>query len=111
MIEAKLYATLRAIAGSKTVALERQPDTVGAALKELVDRFPDLREGLLSEDGAVRPFVAVMVDGRDIRHLDGLETVLPDDATLDIFPPVAGGSLPRDAALGSARDTVAGGSA
>jgi len=92
MIEAKLYATLRAIAGSKNVSLERQPDTVGAALEELIDRFPDLGAGLLAEDGTVRPFVAVMVDGRDIRHLDGLETPLEDGATLDIFPPVAGGS-------------------
>jgi molybdopterin synthase sulfur carrier subunit len=91
MIEAKLYATLRAIAGSKTVTLERQPDTVGAVLEELSDRFPDLRAGLLDEDGAVRPFVAVMVDGRDIRHLDGLNTAIEDGVTLDIFPPVAGG--------------------
>ena len=92
MIEARLYATLRAIAGSKTVTLERQPDSVGAALEELIDRFPDLREGLLSEEGEVRPFVAVMVNGRDIRHLGGLDTPLEGDATLDIFPPVAGGA-------------------
>ncbi|MDA0351123.1 MAG: MoaD/ThiS family protein [Chloroflexi bacterium] len=92
MIEAKLYATLRALAGSKSVALERQPETVGAALEELIDRFPDLRPGLLAEDGAVRPFVAVMLNGRDIRHLGGLDTPIEGDATLDIFPPVAGGS-------------------
>ena len=94
MIEARLYATLRAIAGGKSVTFERQPDTVGAALEELSTRFPDLRPGLLDEDGAVRPFVAVMVDGRDIRHLQGLDTPLEEDATLDIFPPVAGGSGP-----------------
>jgi molybdopterin synthase sulfur carrier subunit len=64
---------------------------VGAALEELIDRFPDLRPGLLAEDGTVRPFVAVMVDGRDIRHLGGIETPVPDGSTLDIFPPVAGG--------------------
>lgn len=92
MIEAKLYATLRAIAGSKSVILERQPGTVGAALEELIDRFPDLRPGLLGEDGAIRPFVAVMVNGRDIRHLGGPDTPLEADAVLDIFPPVAGGS-------------------
>ena len=92
MIEAKLYATLRVITGSKSVMLERQPDTVGAALEELVERFPDLGPGLLAEDGTVRPFVAVMVNGRDIRHLGGLEAAIDGDATLDIFPPVAGGS-------------------
>ncbi|SVD26471.1 uncharacterized protein METZ01_LOCUS379325, partial [marine metagenome] len=38
-----------------------------------------------------RPYVAVMVNGRDIRHTGGLETPLEPDAELDIFPPVAGG--------------------
>lgn len=65
--------------------------TVGEALDELVERFPDLGPRLLTDDGAVRPFVAVMVDGRDIRHLDALATPLSVNAELDIFPPVAGG--------------------
>jgi molybdopterin synthase sulfur carrier subunit len=93
MIEAKLYATLRAIAGGKSVTLERQPDTVGAALEELSSRFPDLRAGLFDDDGAVRPFVAVMVNGRDIRHLESVDTPLEDGDTLDIFPPIAGGGV------------------
>jgi molybdopterin synthase sulfur carrier subunit len=91
MIEAKLYANLRTIAGGKSVTLERPAATVGAALEELTGRFPDLAAALLADDGAVRPFVAVMVNGRDIRHLGGLDTPIEGDAVLDIFPPVAGG--------------------
>ncbi|MDA0366029.1 MAG: MoaD/ThiS family protein [Chloroflexi bacterium] len=65
--------------------------TVREALDELVERFPDLGPRLIADDGTVRPFVAVMVDGRDIRHLDALATALSLTSELDIFPPVAGG--------------------
>ena len=93
MIEAKLYATLRALAdGNKSIEIEGGP-TVGATLDQLVALYPELRGGLFDEDGAVRSYVAVMVNGRDIRHLGGLDSPVEDGATLDIFPPVAGGAV------------------
>ena len=36
-----------------------------------------------------------MLNGRDIRHLDGLETQIPPNSDMDIFPPVAGGAPNR----------------
>ena len=94
MIEAKLYATLRAMAGgNKSVEVEGGP-TVGGTLDQLVALYPELGEGFFDEAGAVRSYVAVMVNGRDIRHLDGLDSPIEDGDTLDIFPPVAGGALP-----------------
>ena len=91
MLEAKVYATFRPLVGDSTVALETAPTTVGEAIVELSDRFPQLGERLLDEEGEPRSFVAIMVDGRDIRHTGGLATPLHEDAHLDIFPPVAGG--------------------
>lgn len=92
MIEAKLYATFRAIAdGNKSVEIEGA-STVRDALDQLVVLYPGLREVFFDDEGAVRSYVAVMVNGRDIRHLDGLDSVIEDGATLDIFPPVAGGA-------------------
>jgi molybdopterin synthase sulfur carrier subunit len=93
MIEAKLYATLRTLAdGNKSVMLDPGTPSVAAALAALIAAHPSLRDGLLADDGSLRSFVAVMVNGRDVRHLDGLDTPLADNATLDIFPPVAGGA-------------------
>ena len=76
--------------GGRNVTLDAPLATVQDVIDELLRRFPDLEERLV-EKGAVRPYVAVMVNGRDIRHTGGLETPLPPDAELDIFPPVAGG--------------------
>ena len=71
MLEAKVYATFRPLVGDSTVALETAPTTVGEAIVELSDRFPQLGERLLDEEGEPRSFVAIMVDGRDIRHTGG----------------------------------------
>ena len=90
-IEVRVYATLRPLVGGRSVVLDGAFATVGDVLDALVARFPDLRERLLDDDGAVRRFVAVMVNGRDIRHLGGRDTPLPAGCELDVFPPVAGG--------------------
>lgn len=87
------YATLRRIAGQKTVKFE-VPD--GITVEELVDavvnRFPAMREELLDEQGNLYPHVHVFVNGRDAPYLDGaLGTVITDSDKIDIFPAVAGG--------------------
>ncbi len=87
----RLYATLRPLAGRRIVELALDETTVGEVLDKLISQHPALREALLEENGEVRPYVAVMVGGRDIRHLAGLETAVAEDSELDIFPPVAGG--------------------
>jgi molybdopterin synthase sulfur carrier subunit len=91
-MEVRVYATLRPIVGGRSVDVPETADTVAKLLSHLVERFPGLRERLFADEGGVRPFVAVMVDGRDIRHTGGLDTAVPPDAVIDIFPPVAGGA-------------------
>ncbi len=89
-IDVRLYATLRAISGERRVAVSDACTTVRCVVDDLVRRWPELDERLYDGD-VLRPYVAVMVDGRDIRHLDGLATEITPGSELDIFPPVAGG--------------------
>ncbi|HJM74974.1 MAG TPA: ubiquitin-like small modifier protein 1 [Dehalococcoidia bacterium] len=91
-MEIRLYATLRPIVGGRTVEVPNRCATIGDVLATLSDDYPDLAPHLLDDDGAMRPYVAVMVNGRDIRHLDGLQTAIGTDSGIDIFPPVAGGA-------------------
>ena len=90
-MEIRFYATLRPLVGGRSVELAGPPATVGGVIERLVSEYPDLKEKILDEAGAVRRFVAVMLDGRDIRHLDGLDTRVSAASDMDIFPPVAGG--------------------
>ena len=91
-MEIRLYATLRQITGAKTVTLETQRgQTVGDALRALTKRHPKLTPSIWHDDGTLAGHVAVMLDGRDIRHLKGVDTPLGASQHLDVFPPVGGG--------------------
>jgi MoaD family protein len=64
--------------------------TVGEVLDSLYERFGELRSRI-AEDGGLRRFVNVYVDGEDIRFLDGLDTQVKDGDEVTILPAVAGG--------------------
>jgi MoaD family protein len=89
-VTVKIPPQLRAAAGGQgTEAVEGA--TVGEVLDALYDRHGELRERVADDDGALRRFVNVYLDGEDVRFLDGLETAVPDGAELQILPAVAGG--------------------
>ena len=90
-MEIRFYATLRPLVGGRSVAFADPPATVAEVLEQLVSEHEGLGERIFDDDGTVRRFVAIMVDGRDIRHLEGLQTRVSETSELDIFPPVAGG--------------------
>jgi sulfur-carrier protein len=64
--------------------------TVGEVLDALYERYAELRSRI-AEDGGLRRFVNVYVDGEDIRFLDGLDTQVSDGDEVTILPAVAGG--------------------
>jgi molybdopterin synthase sulfur carrier subunit len=93
LMQIRLYATLRQIAGTKIVEVPVQTEkTIGDVLRSLVRQYPDLDESIWYPDGSLAGHVAVILNGRDIRHLEGVDTSITDDGILDVFPPVGGGS-------------------
>jgi sulfur-carrier protein len=91
-MQIKLFASLRQPGIGGQVELPVASTTVRHALDELFARVPALRPHIMHPDGhALLPFVNVMLRGRLIRDLQGLDTPVTDDDTLAIFPPVAGG--------------------
>ncbi len=93
-MQINLYATLRQIAGTKLVQIELdQPMRVNAVLDELLRRHPQLRAQLMDEGGQLNGHIHLFVNRKDITYLtDGLQALLQPGDTLDIFPPVGGGS-------------------
>ncbi len=91
MIQLRFFATYRAAVGSKTVERDYDADTVGGVLRAIEAEWPDLEGELLDDDGEIRPQLSVLLNGREVLHLDGPATAVGDDDTLSVFPPVAGG--------------------
>ncbi|MBA2731012.1 MAG: MoaD/ThiS family protein [Euzebyaceae bacterium] len=78
-----------ATGGAATVAVDGT--TVGEVVRSLDAAHPGVAERILDDNGRVRRFVNVFVDDEDIRFAGGLETAVPDGATVSIIPAVAGG--------------------
>ena len=89
-VKVKLPTQLRAAAGGEGEVL-LEGDTVGAVLDALYATHGELRERIADDDGTLRRFVNVYVNGDDIRFGDGLQTAVPAGAELQILPAVAGG--------------------
>jgi len=88
-VSVKIPTQLRMATNGEAVA-EVDGTTVGEVLDALYERFDELRSRI-SEDGGLRRFVNVYVEGEDIRFLSGLETPVSDGDEITILPAVAGG--------------------
>ena len=73
----------------------RTVEVMGGTVREVVQAldavWPGMAFRLCAETGELRTFVNVFVNGRNVRYLHGLETPVPEGATLHILPSVAGG--------------------
>jgi len=91
-MQVKLYASLRQAAGTKMMDVEVQSDTtIRDVLVEVTQRYPILVKFIWKDPGELSEFVHVFLNGENIRHLAGLDTVLKPEDHVDIFPPVVGG--------------------
>ncbi len=82
----RLFANFREVTGKKDVALDAGGDTVMDAISFLLDAYPGLRP-LMLRDGALKPYVNVLVNGRTATPSDKIK----EGDELAIFPPVSGG--------------------
>ena len=76
-------------AGSETVS--GNGATVGALIEDLEKRYAGIRERICDEQGRVRRFVNLYINGEDIRFLQQLETKVKDGDEISIVPAIAGG--------------------
>jgi molybdopterin synthase sulfur carrier subunit len=89
-IELRFFANFRETVGQKTLTREFEDvSTVGDLATLLVEEYPEL--DLFDDNGSLRDFIRVLKDGKDVEHMEGLETELQDGDTISVFPPVAGG--------------------
>lgn len=79
----------RMTGGADKVELE------AADLSQMIDRlesdYPGFKERLLDEEGELRYFVNIYVNGEDIRFDQGLNTTIKSGDEVSIVPAVAGG--------------------
>ena len=88
LVSVRLFANLREIVGNPRLVFEAS--TIRAVLMTLRSEHPALQP-LLCDDGEVRPYITILINGKNIRDMEALATTLSDGDEVAIFPPVSGG--------------------
>jgi molybdopterin synthase sulfur carrier subunit len=92
-MKVNFFATLRDIAGGKTVEFNMDHDvTAKELLDAIIEKFPLMKKELINADGRMYGHVHLFIGGRDVQFLeDEFQTKIMPDDTVNIFPAVGGG--------------------
>ncbi|MGY5878710.1 MAG: ubiquitin-like small modifier protein 1 [Candidatus Thorarchaeota archaeon] len=91
-VSVTFYAHLRDLVDKKSKMGFDLKD--GATVSNLVDELildSKIKQHLLDESGAVKSDITLLKNGREIKFLNGMETLLESGDEIQIFPMVAGG--------------------
>jgi molybdopterin synthase sulfur carrier subunit len=92
-MKVNFFATLRDIAGGKSVEFELdQSVTAWELLEAIMVRFPPMRKELMNADGKMYGHVHFFINGRDVQFMDDqFQTKITQEDTVNVFPAVGGG--------------------
>ena len=72
--------------------VEMDESNLSAMIDKLESDYPGFKERLIDENGELRYFVNIYLNGEDVRFLDGLATAINSGDEISIVPAVAGGT-------------------
>ena len=97
-MKVRVFGPLRSVEGDSKET-EVHVDGRCTALKlldQVVTAYPGLQEDSFGEGDKLQGGVNLFVNGRSVRFLDSLSTLLEEDDELALFPPLGGGQVRRE---------------
>lgn len=93
MVHVQFFSLLRMLLKQERIELPAVGDeTVAQLLVRLQQQLPvPFLHKLLNEDGSMHAGTIILVNRKNIHHLEGLQTPVCDDDVVAMFPPGAGG--------------------
>jgi molybdopterin synthase sulfur carrier subunit len=90
-VNVRIFGNLAALLGNRQVVELNEGATVATLSSRLAESAGLKRQGYLGDYKVNGNDLAILVNGRNIRLLDGVDTVLRDRDEVVILPPTAGG--------------------
>ena len=91
-VEVKFLATIRAITCESSIEhLCTHHDTAGTVMQMLVEKYKKKFEQVIMDKTNLKSSIKMIINGRDIDYLNGLDTQLRGGDVIVIIPPIAGG--------------------
>ena len=89
-VSVRIPTPLRSLTSGQDV-VDAAGETLQHIVLDLERQFPGIGDRVIDEDGEIRRFVNLFVNGEDVRFLDGLHTAIKQGDEVSIVPAVAGG--------------------
>ncbi len=91
VVKVRVFSTLIEKMGWKEKTIEIEGGNIADALRNAKGNQQDLHTILTQRQGDSAHGYIVLLNGREIEFLNGLETPVTTGDTISIFPPLAGG--------------------
>ena len=92
-MEIKYFAYIRDYTGEKQTSWNTPAADLAELLKQLSLRYGNrFRDAVFDQPQTdLNPLIIIIINGRHVKHLNGIHTKLAMNDTISIFPVVAGG--------------------
>ncbi|MFC1898553.1 MoaD family protein [Candidatus Cloacimonadota bacterium] len=92
MIKIKFYSLIRMHLGINEVEIKADSIPIFELLQKTENQInQEFLEQLITEDRQIIPGTMILINGRNIFHLNKLDSVVSDGDEISIFPPGGGG--------------------
>jgi molybdopterin synthase sulfur carrier subunit len=91
MVKIKFLARFKDITGEKELKIDYNGEISGL-IEKLTEKYDDgFKDALFNENGELREYMKILINGEDLRSINGLKTIINEDDEIVIFQTIAGG--------------------